>query len=98
MQQSKRQNITSKDLYALLEKQSYRCALSGRELTPEITGAEHIVPLDAGGGHTAENIYLIVRDAARLKRHLSERDLLDLCFDILNHRGKHHGYHATRIP
>ncbi len=95
---TKKSDIRAKDLYALLEAQSYRCALSGRELTPEITDAEHIVPLDAGGEHTPDNIYLIVKDAARLKRYLPERDLMQLCFDILNHRGKTYGYQAIRIP
>jgi hypothetical protein len=94
----KKQTIRSNDLYALLEKQNYRCALTGRELTPEITDAEHIVPLDAGGEHTPDNIYLIIKDAARLKRYLSEPDLMQLCLDILNNRGKHYGYNATRVP
>ena len=89
--------FAAKDFYALLEKQQYRCALSGRELTPETTDAEHILPLDSGGTHTPDNIYLIVRDAARLKRHLTEAQVIELCFDILKTRGKEFGYEATKI-
>lgn len=90
--------FAAKDFYALLEKQQYRCALSGRELTPENTDAEHILPLEHGGQHTLENIYLIVRDAARIKRHLTEAQAIGLCFDILQTRGKEFGYEATKVP
>lgn len=89
--------FAAKDFYALLEKQQYRCALSGRELNPVSTDAEHIQPLEHGGQHIPENIYLIVRDAARLKRHLTEAQVIELCFDILKTRGKEFGYEATKI-
>lgn len=89
--------FAAKDFYGILERQQYRCSLSGRELTPENTDAEHILPLEHGGAHTPDNIYLIVRDAARLKRHLKEEDLIRLCFDILKTRGKEFGYSATKV-
>ncbi|AFM14210.1 hypothetical protein Turpa_3576 [Turneriella parva DSM 21527] len=89
--------FTAKDFYSLLERQNYRCALSGRELTPENTDAEHILPLDSGGSHTPQNIYLIVRDAARLKRHLTEAQVIDLCFDILKTRGPAFGITVTKV-
>jgi len=99
MHAEKPYKFAAKDFYNLLEKQQYRCALSGRELTPETTDAEHIIPLDsAGGSHSLDNIYLIVRDAARLKRHLTEAELIRLCYDILTTRGKEFGYEATKVP
>lgn len=97
MQTDRPYKFTAKDFYAMLDRQGYRCALSGRELTPENTDAEHIIPLDQGGSHTLENIYLIVRDAARLKRHLTEKEMVQLCFDILTTRGKDFGYQATKV-
>ncbi|MBX3723924.1 MAG: hypothetical protein KF713_18905 [Turneriella sp.] len=89
--------FAAKDFYSLLDKQNYRCALSDRELTPENTDAEHILPLDSGGTHTPDNICLIVRDAARLKRHLTELQVVELCFDILKTRGKEFGYEAIKV-
>jgi len=94
---SNQKTIRSKDLYELLEKQHYRCALTGRELVPEITDAEHIIPLDAGGMHDIDNIYLIVRDAARLKRYLTEEALLKLCYDIIVTKGQDYGYQASKL-
>ena len=41
----------AKEFYHLLDKQEYRCALTGRNLTPETTTAEHIVQLQDGGVH-----------------------------------------------
>lgn len=97
MQAEKPYKFAAKDFYAMLDRQNYRCALSGRELTPENTDAEHIIPLDQGGTHTLENIYLIVREAARLKRHLTEKEMIRLCFDILTTRGKDFDYEAAKI-
>jgi len=89
--------FAAKDFYTLLDKQEYRCGLSNRELTPENTDAEHIVPLDSGGTHTPDNIYLIVRDAARLKRHLTEVQVIELCYDILKTRGADFGITVTKV-
>lgn len=71
------------DFYTLLEKQEYRCSLTGRELTPENCIAAHIVPLRRGGVHEPDNIYLIVDEAAQIKRSLMDSELLELCRDIL---------------
>lgn len=97
MQQKPSYKFAAKDFYTLLDKQGYRCALSGRELTPENTDAEHILPLDQGGNHTPDNIYLVVRDAARPKRHLTESQMIELCYDILKTRGREFGYEATKV-
>lgn len=87
----------AKDFYDLLEQQQYRCPLTNRELTPENTTAEHKVQLSAGGKHEKANIYLIHKDAARLKRHMSEQDMVKLAFDVLKTRGKAHGYSARKF-
>ncbi len=52
----------------LLETQEKKCFLSGRELTPESTFAEHILPLGKGGGHSKENIVLVIDMLSKLKR------------------------------
>jgi hypothetical protein len=87
----------AKDFYEMLEKQNYKCPLTGRELTPETTTAEHIVQLQAGGIHRKENIYLIHRDVARIKRFMSENDVINLAFDILKTMGKAYGFTAKKI-
>lgn len=74
----------AKDFYALLESQNYRCPLTGRELTPETTCAEHIVPLRQGGTHALDNIYLVHDTVAKLKRHYKDSEILELANDIIN--------------
>ena len=89
--------FSAKDFYALLDQQQYRCCLSGRELTPENTDAEHILPLEHGGQHLPDNICLLVREAARLKRHLTEDAVIQLCFDILKTRGSEFGIKVSKV-
>lgn len=78
----------AKDFYALLESQNYRCPLTGRELTPETTCAEHIIPLRKGGIHALSNIYLVHETVARLKRHYTDAEIQELANDIINTIGK----------
>ncbi len=77
--------------YELLEKQSYRCALTGRTLTPENTSAEHIMPLRKGGKHEIENIYLIDDSVAKLKRYFTEEEVIQLAGEILKYRQERKG-------
>ena len=97
---SERYTFKSNDFYALLDRQQYRCPLTGRELTPQDTVAEHIVPLKHGGGHEFRNIYLVNEMAAKLKRYYTEEQILQLARDIVNTIGGKYGIrvHSTRIP
>jgi len=87
----------AKDFYEMLEQQGYRCALTRRELTPETTTAEHKILLSEGGKHEIENIYLISKDAAKLKRSMSENQMAELAFEILKTIGKKYGFKASRL-
>ncbi|MDH5657449.1 MAG: HNH endonuclease [Spirochaetia bacterium] len=82
----------AQDFYDLLESQEYRCALTGRELKPENTTAEHIVPLRMGGRHELKNIYLIDQNVSRLKRYLSEEEVIRAAADIVRYRGNDYGF------
>jgi 5-methylcytosine-specific restriction endonuclease McrA len=55
----------------LVERQRYRCALSGRELTPETTALDHILPVRRGGAHVIENSQLLHKDVNRAKGPLT---------------------------
>ncbi len=86
----------AKHFYELLERQDYKCALTGRELTPENTTAEHIVPLRANGEHSFENIYLVDEQVSKIKRYLTEEEVIDLAADIIERRGRVRGYSLKR--
>ncbi len=84
--------FTAKDFYALLEKQKYICPLTNRELTPETTRAELIIPKERGGRNAFENIYLVDRDAAKVKRSMLETEIFNLALDLVKTMGKKYGY------
>ena len=85
------------DFYEMLDKQEYKCPLTGRELTPENTTAEHITPLRKGGLHIKDNIYLIDKETSKIKRYLTEVELINLAIDIVKSRGKEIGYGIRKI-
>jgi hypothetical protein len=75
---SEKYSFKSQDFYTLLDKQKYRCAISGIELTPENCTAEHILPLRKGGKHELSNIYLVDENVSRLKRTLTEEEVVEI--------------------
>jgi len=87
----------SEHFYKLLESQGYKCALTGRELTPENTIAEHIVPLRQGGQHEFENIYLVEKVVSKLKRFTTEQEIVRLAVEIIGLRGKEFGYAIRQV-
>jgi phenylalanyl-tRNA synthetase beta subunit len=42
-------NLGIKELREILDRQNYKCALTGRPLTPDNCAMDHIVPLSRGG-------------------------------------------------
>ena len=66
----------------LLEKQEFRCALTGRELTPETVSMDHIEPVCDGGTHDIDNAQLLHRDVNRAKSTLSNDDFIQLCCEV----------------
>ncbi|MCB1175841.1 MAG: hypothetical protein KDK39_19860 [Leptospiraceae bacterium] len=82
--------------YELLENQAYRCALTGRELTPENTTAEHIIPLRTHGEHRYDNIYLVDEQVSKIKRYLTDEDVVELAAEIIETRGYEFGYALKR--
>ncbi len=66
----------------LLEHQGYRCALTGRILTPELASLDHIVPVRDGGEHVIENTQVLHRDINRAKSILSNEDFIQMCREV----------------
>jgi hypothetical protein len=68
---------------ALLERQHFRCALSGRALTPATAALDHIVPIRAGGEHIIENVQVLDKDVNRAKNALTSAEFIELCLDVV---------------
>jgi len=69
----------------LLEKQQWRCALTGRLLTPECASLDHDIPLSRGGENTIENAQVVHHDANQAKRALSRVEFIALCREVVAH-------------
>lgn len=78
-------NVTIQGILAALERQQFRCALTGRRLTPDEASLDHIIPISRGGQHTPENIQILHRDVNRAKSTLTNDEFVGLCRDILAH-------------
>jgi 5-methylcytosine-specific restriction endonuclease McrA len=79
------QKITVARLRRLLEKQAYKCNLTGRELTPDTAAADHIKPLSSGGKNEMSNMQILHVDVNRAKGTMSRREFVDLCREVVKH-------------
>lgn len=76
------------ELQELLEKQNYRCALTGERLKPEDTALDHIVPISEGGSFSFENSQLVTKSANRAKNTMPEDEFISMCHQIASTRSR----------
>jgi 5-methylcytosine-specific restriction endonuclease McrA len=77
--------VTSRMILNLLEKQGYRCALSGRQLTPETASIDHVLPLSRGGRHAIENLCIVDHQVNVAKGTLTLEEFVCLCREVAEH-------------
>lgn len=77
--------IKQSSVLQLLEWQQYRCALTGRMLTPDTASLDHIVPVRSGGEHRMENVQVLHRDVNRAKSTMTRDEFTELCREVVNH-------------
>ena len=82
----------AKHFWAMMKDQKYRCALTGRELTPDNTEVELREPFLERGRTEIRNHYIVVRDLSYTARHATEEAIVELAADIIRFRGKEFGY------
>lgn len=70
-----------------LKRQQYRCALTGRSLTPEIATLDHIVPVSREGRHEPGNIQILDKQVNRAKGTLTNDEFIQLCREVVAHAG-----------
>ena len=71
----------------LLEYQQYRCALTGRRLTPQTAALDHIVPVRFGGEHLIENTQVLHKDVNRAKGSLTSDEFIAMCHEVVRWSG-----------
>ena len=76
--------VSTSNVLRLLEYQNYRCALTGRVLTPKTAALDHIVPVRYGGEHVIENAQVLHKDVNRAKGSLTNEEFIGLCREVMN--------------
>jgi 5-methylcytosine-specific restriction endonuclease McrA len=71
------------DVMDMLEKQGYRCALTGRQLTPETASIDHIVPIKRGGTNELTNIQIIDKTVNLAKASMTQDEFVQVCRDVV---------------
>lgn len=74
--------VSTANVLALLERQGYRCALTGRQLTSETAALDHIVPLRFGGEHVIENTQVLHKDVNRAKNSMTNVEFARMCEEV----------------
>jgi len=82
---STEESLQPRSVFQLLEKQRYRCALTGRQLTPDTTCLDHIVPVSRGGKHCLSNAQLLHKETNRAKAALNNEEFIQLCREVVAH-------------
>jgi len=83
--------VTSKMILELVEHQRFRCALSGRKLTPETASLDHIVPLSRGGEHNLSNLWVLDHQVNMAKGTLMVDDFVAMCREVTQQQDGHTG-------
>lgn len=87
-----RYKFRAEDFWNLIQGQEYKCALTGRELTPENTEVELRDPAKLDGRGEPDNLYLLIRPLAQMARYTAEREIIELAAAIIETRGGEYGY------
>jgi hypothetical protein len=75
-------DVNQAALHQLLSEQDGRCALTGRNLTPENVELDHRQPRSKGGEHSLSNVQLVVIEANRAKGNMDLEAFVLLCNDV----------------
>jgi 5-methylcytosine-specific restriction endonuclease McrA len=62
--------------------QDYRCAMTGRVLTPATASIDHIVPLSRGGKHCPTNAQIIHAEVNAAKRNMTHEEFIAMCCEV----------------
>ena len=70
---------TRSQILELLERQQYRCALSGDALSPDDAELDHVVPVTKGGDNSINNIQIVTKRINRMKGAMTNEQFVAAC-------------------
>jgi len=76
-------SVSTGNILSLIERQEFRCALTGRNLEPATAAFDHVVSLSHGGEHVIGNAQILHRDVNRAKGVLTNEQFIQLCRDVV---------------
>lgn len=77
------ETIKASDIWKMLEAQMYKCALSGRDLTPEEAAMDHKTPIGRDGLHDVSNVWIVHQDVNLAKGTMTAEEFIRLCRDVV---------------
>ena len=75
-------SVTASDLMTMIEKQEYRCALSGIALTTDSAVLDHIIPVSDGGSNEIGNLQWVDKRVNSMKANMSQDDFIGMCAKV----------------
>ena len=78
--------VTSSAILEMVGSQHHRCAISGRELTPETASLDHLLPLSRGGTHEPDNLCIVEHLVNTAKGTMTLDEFVSMCRDVAAHQ------------
>lgn len=75
--------LKPRDILTLRDRQGSRCAYTGELLTPDNTGADHVIAVCAGGTHDPSNLALVLQQVNTAKGTMSLTEFVDMCRKVV---------------
>lgn len=82
------ETITTKQIRELLDRQQYRCALTGWELTPQTASLDHATPLGKGGDHSVSNAQIVDHRVNAAKGTMTNDEFIAMCAAVAGAHGR----------
>lgn len=82
-----RKKTNAEQLMELLKQQSFRCALSGVEISPDTARLDHIMPVSQGGTDEIDNLQWLHVDANTAKGTMSQEQFILMCRRVSGYMG-----------
>jgi len=73
------EKVSAAMLKTILEMQGFKCALSGKRLTPEIAVLDHKIPLSRGGTNDAFNLQWLDKEVNKAKGSMDCDEFVAMC-------------------
>jgi 5-methylcytosine-specific restriction endonuclease McrA len=82
---SKASSVKTRDLEQLLERQGWRCALTGAPLHPRNAALDHKIPVERGGKHILANLQWVTPQVNKAKGTMTNEEFVTLCDLVVKH-------------